>query len=125
MLSKDAVALPTHSLFRILSHWIALDNTSNGSNSTGQQGTSNQILRILFFTLYIAENDNNTITVRKEVNALVKVIHRIELDAKKVKIAPWKIKQPNLEVIKYIKGGKYPEAEVGKYVYAVREGQSR
>ena len=35
------------------------------------------------------------------------------------------MKQSNLEVLKYIKGGKYPEAEVGKYVYAVREGQSR
>ena len=33
--------------------------------------------------------------------------------------------KPNLEVAKYIKGGKYPEAEVGKYVYEVREGKSR
>ena len=32
-------------------------------------------------------------------------------------------KQPNLGVLKYIKGGKYSDAEVGKYVYAVREGQ--
>ena len=36
-----------------------------------------------------------------------------------------KIKQYNLEVLKYIKGGKYPEVEVGQYVYAVREGKSR
>ena len=42
-----------------------------------------------------------------------------------VKMAPRKIKQSNLEVLKYIRGGKYPKAEVGKYVYAVREGQSR
>ena len=27
--------------------------------------------------------------------------------------------------MKYIKGGKYTEAEVGKYLYAVKEGQSR
>ena len=61
----------------------------------------------------------------KGVNALTKVIHGIEGDAYKVKIAPRKSKQPNLEVLKYIKGGKYPEAEVGKYLYAFREGQSR
>ena len=36
-----------------------------------------------------------------------------------------KKKKPNLEVLKYTKGGKHPEAEVGKYVYAVREEQSR
>ena len=34
-------------------------------------------------------------------------------------------KEPNLGVLKYIKGGKYLNAEVGKYVYAVREGKSR
>ena len=60
----------------------------------------------------------------KGVNALTKVIHGIEGDAYKVKIAPRKSKQHNLEVLKYIKGGKYPEAEVGKYLYAFREGQS-
>ena len=27
--------------------------------------------------------------------------------------------------MKFIKGGKYPEAEIGKYVYAAREGQYR
>ena len=62
--------------------------------------------------------------VSKAVNALMKVIHIIEGDANQVKISPWKIKQPNLEVMKYIKGGKYPDAEVVKYVYAVREIQS-
>ena len=55
----------------------------------------------------------------------MKVIHSIEVDSNKLKIAPWKIKQPNLEFLNFIKGGKYPEAEVGKYVYAIREGQSR
>ena len=34
-------------------------------------------------------------------------------------------KQLNLDVLKYIKGKKYPEAEVGKYVYILREGQFR
>ena len=55
----------------------------------------------------------------------MKVIHGVEGDSNKVKIAPWKIKQTNLEVLKYIKGGKYPVAEVSKYVYATKEGQSR
>ena len=54
----------------------------------------------------------------------MKVIHGIEGDANKIKIAPCKSKQPKLEVMRYTKGGKYPEAEVGKYVYSVREGQS-
>ena len=61
----------------------------------------------------------------KAVNALIKVIHGIKGDSNKVKIAPRKSKQPNLEVLKYIKGGKYSEEEVGKNAYAVREGQSR
>ena len=56
----------------------------------------------------------------KVVNALAKVIHGIEGDSNKVKTEPWKSKQPNLEVLKYIKGGKYPEIEVEKYVYAVK-----
>ena len=50
----------------------------------------------------------------------MKVIHFIEGDINKVKISPWKINQTNLDILKYIKGGKYPEAEFGKYVYAVR-----
>ena len=44
----------------------------------------------------------------------MKLIRGIELDANKVKKAPWKIKQPNVEVLNYIKGGKYPEKEFGK-----------
>ena len=60
----------------------------------------------------------------KEVNALIKVIHEIEVDANKVKISPWKFKEPNLGVMKYIKVRKYPEAEVGKYIYDVREGNT-
>ena len=55
----------------------------------------------------------------------MKVIHGIEGDAKKVKISPWKSKQHNLEFMRYTKGGKYPEGEVGKYIYAIREGTSR
>ena len=55
----------------------------------------------------------------------MKVIHDIEGDSNKVKITLFKIKQNNLEVMEYIKGVKYPKAEVGKYVYAVREVPSR
>ena len=44
----------------------------------------------------------------------MKAIHIIEVDANKVKIAPRKSKQPNLEVLNYIKGEKYDKAEVGK-----------
>ena len=35
MLFKDAVVIPTHSSFRILSQQIATDSNSDGSNSTG------------------------------------------------------------------------------------------
>ena len=125
MLFKDAVSLPPHSSFRILSHQIAPDSTSNGSNSTGRQGTSNPTLKRFLFTLSTENDDSNAIAVGKAVNARMKVIYGISGDANKVKIAPWKSKQPNLEVLKYINGGKYPKAEVGKYVYAVREVQSR
>ena len=61
----------------------------------------------------------------KAVNVLMKVIHRIGGYANKIKIAPWKSKQPNLEVMRYIKVRKYPEVEVGQYVHAVREGKPR
>ena len=50
----------------------------------------------------------------------MKVIQGIEVDAKRFKVTPCINKQHNLEVMKYIKGEKYLEAEVGKYVYAVR-----
>ena len=43
----------------------------------------------------------------------------------RVKIAPRKIKLPNLVVLDYIKVGKYHEAEVANYLYTVREGKSR
>ena len=56
---------------------------------------------------------------------MIKVIHGIEGDANKVKISPCKIKQPNLEVLKYTKGSKYPEEEVWKYVYSIRGVQPR
>ena len=125
VLFKDAVELPPHCLFRILSHRIASDSTLNGSNSTGRQGTINGTLKRCLVTLSIEKKYNNTIKVAKAVNALMKVIHSIEGDANKVKIAPWKTKKPNLEVLKYIKSGKYPESEVGQYIYAVREGQYR
>ena len=108
----------------MLSHRIAPDITSNGSNSTGQQGTSNRTYKKCLVTLSIA-NNNNAIVVGKAVNALMKVIHGIEGDSNNVKISPCKIKQPNLDVLKYIKGDKYPEGEVGKYIYDVREGQFR
>ena len=53
----------------------------------------------------------------------MKVIHGIEGDSNNVKISPFKSKQTNLEFLKYIKGEKYPDEEVGKYVYAVRDRQ--
>ena len=84
---KYAVALPPHSSFRILSDQIAPDSTSNVSNSIIQQGTSNRTLKRCIVALSIAKNDNNAITVGKTVNALMKVIHGIEGDANKVKIA--------------------------------------
>ena len=71
------------------------------------------------------KNDNNTISVGKAVNALMKLINSIYGDSNKVKVAPWKKNQPNLEVLRCIKGGKCPEAEFGKYVYSVREAISR
>ena len=58
-----------------------------------------------FVILSIMNNDNNAIAVIKSVNVLIKVINGIEGDANKVIIAPWKSKQPNLDVLKYIKRG--------------------
>ena len=55
----------------------------------------------------------------------MKVKHDIEGDPNRVKISPCKSKQPNLEALKYIKGLNYPGTEFGKYIYAIREGQSR
>ena len=52
------------------------------------------------------KNNNNTIAVGEAANALTKGIHGMEGDSNKVKIAPCKIKQPNLEVLKYTKYGK-------------------
>ena len=122
---RDAVLLLAHSSFRILSHHIVSDSTSNRSTSAGRRGNVNRTLKILLVTLSIAKNGNNTVLVGKAVNELLKIIHRIEGASKKVKITPRKSNPPNLDVLKYIKGGKYPEAEVGKCVYAVRKRQSR
>ena len=121
MLFKDAVALPTHSTFFILSHQVSPDSTLKGYNSTGQQVNSNHTLKICLVTIYIAKNDNNGIEVGKAGNALMKVLHDIGGDANKVKIDLRKSKQSDLEVMKYIKDGKYPETKIGIYVYAVRE----
>ena len=125
ILFEDASALPPHSQFRILSHRIAPDSTSNGYSSTGKNGTSNRTLKRCLVTLYIAKNNNIAITVGRAFNLLMKLMHVIEGDSNKVKISPWKIKQPNLEFVKYIKGGKYPKVEVGKCGYDVIEVQSR
>ena len=70
MLFKDSVALPPHSLLVILSHQIAPDSTSKGSNITGRQGTSNRTLKIFLVTLSIAKNDNIATSVGKAVNSL-------------------------------------------------------
>ena len=120
MFFKYALALPPHSSFRILSHRIAPNSTLNGCDNNGQQGTSNLTIKICLVNLYISRNDNNVITVGKAYNEPMKVINGIEGNANKVKIAPRKMKQPNLEVMKYIKGGKHPEEGFGKYVYAIR-----
>ena len=56
---------------------------------------------------------------------LIKVTRGIEGDVNKVKISSLKTKSPNLDVLNYIKGGKYPEAEVGKYIYSVRYRRCR
>ena len=110
MLVKYAVPLPLHSSFRILSHQISPGSTSNGSNINSQQGISNLTLKRFRVTLPIANNDNNAISVCTVVNALMEVIHGIDVDANKFKIPLWRSKQPNLEVLKYIKDGKYPDA---------------
>ena len=81
MLFKDAVPLPPHSQFLILPHRIAPDSTSNGSNGTSQQGTGNRTFKQCIVTLSIVNNNNNAIVVGKAVNALMKVIHGIEVDA--------------------------------------------
>ena len=125
MIFKYTLALPSHSLFRILSRLNAPDSTLKGSNSTIRQGTSNCTYKRCLDTLSMSKNNNNAIAVGKAVNALMEVMHGIEGDANKVKIAPWKSKQPNLEVMRYIKVRKYPEVEVGQYVHAVREGKPR
>ena len=106
MLVKDVVVLLPHSSFWILSHRILPDSTSNGSDSMGRCGTSNRTIKICLVTLSIAKNNINAITVGKEFNALIKVIHSIEVDANKVKISLWKWKQPNLYILNYIKGEK-------------------
>ena len=85
---KYAVALLSHSPLCILSHLITPDSTSNGSNSTGQQGTSSCNLKRFLVTLSIAKNNKNLIAFFNVVYALMKVIHGIEGDANKVKISP-------------------------------------
>ena len=124
MLFKDAVSLPPQSSFRILSHQIAPDSTLNSSTSIRQQGTSKLTLKKWLVPLSIANNYSNEIAVEKAINVLMKVIHGIKGHANRVKIDPWKSKQTNLEVLKYIKGGTYPKSEVGKYIFDVRQGKS-
>ena len=83
---QDAVALPPHSSFHILSCRIAPDSTSNGSNSTFKQVTINCTLKTCLVTLSMAKNDNNAIALVKAVNTMMNLIHGIEGDANKVKI---------------------------------------
>ena len=125
MIFKDAVLILPQTSFRILSHRIIPDSTSNGYNSTCKQGTSNRNIKICLVTLSTSKNDNNAIKLCKAVNVLMKLIHFIEEDTNKVKIAPCKINKSNIDVMKYIKGGKYADKEFGKYVYTVRKGQYR
>ena len=104
MLFKDSVVIPPNIWFLVISH-NALDNALNGSYSTGRRGTATLNLKQCLVTLSIANNDNNAIAVGKAFNTLIKVIHEIEGDSNKVKIAPRKFNQPNLDVLHYIKGG--------------------
>ena len=76
------------------------------------------------YPIHLKKN-NNAIAVGKAANVLIKLVLGVEGDSNKVKISPRKSKQPKLEVLRYTNGVKYPEAEVGKYKYVVREGQSR
>ena len=69
----------------------------------------------------MVKNDNNAIAVVKAVNALMKAINVIEGYGNKVKISPWRRKRPNLEVLKYIKGEKYPDSEKLGNVYMLSE----
>ena len=103
---KYTVAFLTHSSFRILSRRIAPDSTPNVSNSTSRQGNINRTFKIFLVTLSTVRKVKNSIAVSKAVKRIIKVIHGIEGDAQKVKISPWKIKQPNLEFMKYIKAEK-------------------
>ena len=96
MLFEYTVALPPHEMFCTLIHKISPDSTSNGSDSTGRQGTSNRNLKIFLINLSITRNNINKIAVFKAVNKLMKVIQGIEGYTKKVKINPWKSKHPNL-----------------------------
>ena len=75
MLFTDAVILLPHIYFHIISHHIALDITLNGYDSTSRCGTSNHTIKICLVNLSIENNDNNSIAVGKEVNALMLVIH--------------------------------------------------
>ena len=103
---KYTSALLPNSSFRILSHRVSPDSTLNGCNSTGKQDTSNRTLKRCIVELSIENNGNDAIAVGKAVNALMKLIHGIEGDTTKFKISPCESNQPNLEVIKYIKGEK-------------------
>ena len=77
ILFKDAVEFLPHTSFSILSHQIAPKSTSNGSNTSGQKGTSNCNLKRCLIIPSIAKNNNNSIAVGKAVNVLMKVIHGI------------------------------------------------
>ena len=60
------------------------------------------------------EELKNAIALGKAVIALIKVIQGIKGDDNKVKIYPCKRKKTNIDIIKYIKGGEYSKAEIGK-----------
>ena len=83
MLFKDALVIPPHSLFRILSHSITPDSTWNRSNITGRQGTSNLTLKICLVALSSVDIDNKAIAVGKAVTEPMKLIHVTEGDSKR------------------------------------------
>ena len=77
MIFKDAVVLPPHSLFCILSQQIAPDSTSSRSYATGWQGTINSTFKIFLVAIFILNNDNTAIAVGKAVNGTMKLINGI------------------------------------------------
>ena len=53
----------------------------------------------------------------------MEVIHSIKGGRRKIKTSPWKSKQPSVNTVSVITGGKDPEVQVAKYVQYLQDGQ--